>query len=236
MRLRIMYSLSPELKFLGNLDTLRMLARCLRRARVPFALSEGFNPHIKMSLGTVLPVGIWSEGEWLDLDLTESMPADEVILRMNSAAPGGLHFIKAEYIEANIPTLMSIVDSACYCFEIAGLEAAPEVIESIEGLDSKDHLKVQSRGKQKDKVKDLAPGVYRIKYQQIEPNRAVIYAWVASGSVFNVRPDELMEILNPLLNPGRIIDCYRKGNYIKIEGEFKLPVKETFTSKEQAGA
>jgi radical SAM-linked protein len=231
-----MYSLGPELKFLGNLDTLRMLARCLRRAQVPFALSEGFNPHIKMSLGTVLPVGIWSEGEWLDLDLAESLPDEEVIERMNSTAPSGLHFIKAEYIEANIPTLMSTVDSACYCFEIIDLQAEPELIKKVEGLASRDCLEVRSRGKQKDKVKDLAPGIYRVKYQQTDQNRAVIYAWVASGSVFNVRPDELMEILNPLLNPGRIIDCYRKGNYIKIEGEFKLPVKDTFTSKEQTGA
>jgi len=229
MRLRIMYRVGPELKFLGNLDTLRMLARCLRRAQVPFALSEGFNPHIKMSLGTVLPVGIWSEGEWLDLDLAEPMPAEEVIQRLNQTAPAGLQFMRSEFIESNIPTLMSVVDSACYCFQVEQVPPGLDIASRIEGLANEEHLEVRSRGKQKDKVKDLAPGIYRVEYLEAGSGQAVIVAWVASGSNFNVRPDELMQVLNPLLHPGRIVDCYRQGNYIKKEGEFRLPLTETFT-------
>lgn len=223
MRLRIMYRVGPELKFLGNLDTLRMLGRCLRRAQIPFALSEGFNPHIKMSLGTVLPVGIWSEGEWLDLDLADSMPAEEVIGRLNQAAPPGLQFILGEYIDSSIPTLMSVVDSACYCFQVKGVPSGADIASRIEGLVREERLEVRSRGKQKNKIKDLAPGIYRIQYLENGDNEAVIVAWVASGSTFNIRPDELMEVFNPLIQPGRIVDCYRRGNYINKEGKFKLP-------------
>lgn len=223
MRLRILYKVGPELKFLGNLDTLRMLSRCLRRAQVPFALSEGFNPHIKMSLGTVLPVGIWSEGEWLDLDLAAAMPAEEVISRLNQVAPVGLCFKRAEYIENQVPTLMSVINSACYCFRVAGVAANNNLASVIERLASQETLEVRSRGKQKDKTKDLAPGIYRLQYIEADDNDAIIMAWVASGSVFNVRPDELMQVLNPLINPARIIDCYRQGNYIKEVDGFKLP-------------
>ncbi|HBQ86380.1 MAG TPA: radical SAM protein, partial [Syntrophomonas sp.] len=63
MYLRAEYRLGPELKFLGNLDTMHLMERALRRAGIPYALSEGFNPHIKLSMGTVLPVGLWSEKE-----------------------------------------------------------------------------------------------------------------------------------------------------------------------------
>ncbi|MGE5454617.1 MAG: TIGR03936 family radical SAM-associated protein [Methylocystaceae bacterium] len=229
MRLRIMYRVGPELKFLGNLDTLRMLARCLRRAQVPFALSEGFNPHIKMSLGTVLPVGIWSEAEWLDLELAEAMPTEEVLERLNQASPRGLSFIRADYIDSSIPTLMSAVDSACYCFKIEDIPPEEDLASKVEALAASEKLEVRSRGKNKDRIKDLAPGLYRMEYLDTQAGEAVILAWVASGSSFNVRSDELMEVLSPLIYPARVVDCYRQGNYIKKEQEFKIPVAETFT-------
>ena len=64
MRVRMEYRVGNDLKFLGNLDMMNLMSRALRRARIPFALSEGFNPHIKFSLGTVLPVGV-GEREYL---------------------------------------------------------------------------------------------------------------------------------------------------------------------------
>ncbi|MDD3890543.1 MAG: TIGR03936 family radical SAM-associated protein, partial [Syntrophomonadaceae bacterium] len=74
MRLRAEYRIGPELKFLANLDMMNVIGRTLRRAAIPYALSEGFNPHIKLSLGTVLPVGLWGEKEYFDLELT--MPVE----------------------------------------------------------------------------------------------------------------------------------------------------------------
>jgi radical SAM-linked protein len=65
MRVRMEYRVGNDLKFLGNLDMMNLMSRALRRARIPFALSEGFNPHIKFSLGTVLPIGVWGEREYL---------------------------------------------------------------------------------------------------------------------------------------------------------------------------
>ena len=63
MRIRAEYSIGPELRFLSNLETMHMMERALRRAGIPFALTEGFNPHIRLSMGTVLPVGLWGKKE-----------------------------------------------------------------------------------------------------------------------------------------------------------------------------
>jgi radical SAM-linked protein len=57
MRLRVEYSAGPELKFLANLDMMHLMERALRRAGIPYHLSEGFNPHIRLSMGTVLRLG-----------------------------------------------------------------------------------------------------------------------------------------------------------------------------------
>jgi len=61
MLLRAEYSVGKNLQFLANLDMMHLMERSLRRAGIPCHLTEGFNPHIKLSMGTVLPVGLWEK-------------------------------------------------------------------------------------------------------------------------------------------------------------------------------
>ncbi len=68
MRLRAEYSVGRNLQFLANLDMMHLMERALRRAAIPCQLTEGFNPHIKLSMGTILPVGVWGKNEYFDLD------------------------------------------------------------------------------------------------------------------------------------------------------------------------
>lgn len=225
MRLCLTYIRGPELKFLGNLDTMRLLFRCIRRADLPFALSEGFNPHIKMSMGTVLPVGVWSLEEWLDLSLTERVDVKKVIESLNASAPAGLVFTRATYVDDSFPALMALFDSACYRFRVEGVEEEG-LSAGLSSLLSEKRLEVKSRGKNKNKVKDLAPGLYRLKYIGSKAQEGEIESWVASGSRLNIRPDELAELFTPFLNGGRIVDCYRQGNYIKKGNDFVKPFED----------
>ena len=48
------------------MDTIR---RALRRAQFPLAYTEGYNPHIKLSLCQPLSVGMIGLGEFFDLKL-----------------------------------------------------------------------------------------------------------------------------------------------------------------------
>ena len=77
MRLRAEYRVGSDLRFLSSLGLMHMMERAFRRAEVPYALSEGFNPHIRLSMGTVLPVGIWGEHEYFDLELERDMDERE---------------------------------------------------------------------------------------------------------------------------------------------------------------
>ncbi|MCG0278925.1 MAG: TIGR03936 family radical SAM-associated protein, partial [Thermanaeromonas sp.] len=71
MRLRVKFAKVGTGRFLSQLEVMRVLQRAARRAGLPLALTEGFNPHPRMSFGPALAVGAESEAEYVDLELKE---------------------------------------------------------------------------------------------------------------------------------------------------------------------
>lgn len=66
---RLCYCKDAELRFLGHRDTMQLLLRLFRRARLPVSLTKGFSPHPRVVWGPPLPLGFISEVEALDLAL-----------------------------------------------------------------------------------------------------------------------------------------------------------------------
>jgi radical SAM-linked protein len=90
---------------------MHLMSRALRRGNIPYALSSGFNPHIKLSMGTVLPVGLWGEQEYFDLELSQAMDLDEFLRRMQEALPPYLEIRRCWEIGADIPSLMKSINA-----------------------------------------------------------------------------------------------------------------------------
>lgn len=224
MRLRVEYSVGSDLRFLSNLDMMNLTARTLRRARIPFALSEGFNPHIRLSMGTVLPVGLWGKREYFDLELEREMGVSEFIDNMNQALPSAMHVNTCRAIEAKTPTLMNSINCACYSFII---DAAVEQMELWKNwLLHQNELIVKSRGKRKDLDKNLRPGILKMTVNHLQ-NFAIIDIWVTNGNFFNVRYDELRDLfLQTGINGESIWDVYRGGNYIRENDEYYTPLEK----------
>ncbi len=215
MRLRVEYRVGPDLKFLANLDMMHVIERALRRADIPYLLSEGFNPHIRLSMGTVLPVGLWGEKEYFDLELNE-MDLHDFITRMNQSLPAGIEINKCRVIQAATPSLMKAINAAEYVFLIAphgfGLES---MVSDIMG---QDQILVPNRGKTKATHKDLRPGLYKLA-AEAEGEYQVIKALVSVNEPLNVRFDEILEMFSTYgLSRDFIVDFWRRGNYI-IRGE-----------------
>jgi hypothetical protein len=65
-RYRITFSKTEAMRFTGHLDLHRTWERTFRRAGLPLAYSEGFNPHPKINIGAALPLGCLSRGDLID--------------------------------------------------------------------------------------------------------------------------------------------------------------------------
>lgn len=224
MLLRCEYHVDSDLRFLSNLDMMHLMERALRRAKIPYALSEGFNPHLKLSLGTVLPVGLWGLREYFDLELSQPMEPEEFINALNKALPPAMGLAQVRVIESHSPALMKIINSAAYRFVI---DASPALLEQVRGeLLAAPQLLVQSRGKKKEQNKDLRAGIFKI--QVIETKDFVIMElWVSTGEPVNVRYDELSDLLRGHgIGLACIKDVYRSGNYIFDNAAFNTPLEK----------
>lgn len=225
MKIRCEYYAGPELKFLANLDMMHMMERALRRAEIPYALSEGFNPHIKLSMGTVLPVGLWGQNEYFDLELAKRVAPEWLVMQLNAVLPPYIRVKQAREIDNHEPALMKTINAACYAFIIQGVPLT-EIIQRMEHLMQKPNLEVKSRGKKKDVVKDLKAGIYKIEVKGQEDS-VIINLTVAIGEPVNIRFDELKDLLLEAgIEEENITDIYRQANYVKIMEDYMTPLEK----------
>ena len=95
MKVRIKFTKEGPMKFVGHLDTMRYFQKAIRRAELPIAFSGGYSPHMIMSFAAPLGVGVTSTGEYFDMELTATIPTDEICQRLNSQMVDGIHVLSA---------------------------------------------------------------------------------------------------------------------------------------------
>ena len=113
-KLRTEITKGEEIRYISHLDYARVIERAIRRANLPVAYSEGFNPHMKISFASALAVGVTSDAEYLDIELNQAVAAADVQERLAAQLPAGLRLKKAKYVDQKTPALMAVVNLAQY--------------------------------------------------------------------------------------------------------------------------
>jgi len=78
------------MRFISHLDLMRLFMRAFRRADFPFKTSQGFNPHIKLSIKRALKLGLESENEEATVTLRERMGREEFLTKFQDKLPQGI--------------------------------------------------------------------------------------------------------------------------------------------------
>ncbi|MFA4906310.1 MAG: TIGR03936 family radical SAM-associated protein [Candidatus Margulisiibacteriota bacterium] len=96
-KVKIKYTKGEEIKFISHLDHMRVLERALRRADLPIAYSQGFNPRPKIAyLTRALKVGETSEACEAELTFEGWIKAETVKVALNQVLPAGFLIISSE--------------------------------------------------------------------------------------------------------------------------------------------
>jgi len=98
-QLRIQYAKRGRLAYLSHLETIRSVERIIRRAQLPYAITEGFNPHMKIAFGPALPVGAGGLGEYVDVRMKDYVAPQEALRRLQAAAAPNLYPLACNYID-----------------------------------------------------------------------------------------------------------------------------------------
>lgn len=186
MKIRVKFSKSGSMKFIGHLDIMRYFQRVVRRADVDIAYSEGFSPHQKMSFAAPLGVGLISQGEYFDIELNSSKTSVEMINQINSKNVDGINVINFNLLPDDAKNCMSIVAAADYLVH----DITDFSQQEVDDFFNPDEIIVMKKTKKSEKEVNIKPMIYSI---EISNNN--IFMKVAQGSAANLKPNLVMEAL-----------------------------------------
>mgnify|MGYP000214088228 FL=1 len=191
LKARIKFRKYGCMKFIGHLDVMRFFQKVMRRADIPIAFSGGYSPHMIMSFAQPLGIGLTSDGEYLDIELTEPIDSKEAVARMNAVSVEGIEMVSMVQIsEEKKASGMTITAASDYQVFLLESGKSSDVRRNIpsEWKESWEQILVWKKTKKSEKEVDIKPMIYGS-----EIKKEYLYLYLATGSEQNLKPDLVME-------------------------------------------
>ena len=189
MKARIKFRKNGVMKFIGHLDIMRYFQKAIRRAEIPIAFTSGYSPHMIMSFANPLGVGLTSDGEYFDIELTESIASKEAVRRLNEQMIDGMEIVSFVQIPDDKKSKgMSIVAGADYLSSVKNGSLPEDLAEKLEAFYAQNEICVVKKTKKSEKEVDIRPMIYKLECRD-----GKIYMRVAAGSVQNLKPELVTE-------------------------------------------
>lgn len=154
-RLRVEYGKDDRLAYLGHLEVIGTIQRCVRRTALPFSIGNGFARRMRIQFCQALPVGASSSCEYFDVYLESTLDPAEALAELAAATPPALAPVRASYVDPHQDALEAWLTRATWECELVGEGlAAGEFQEGAQRLRELGSL-TYMRG-QKQKTVDLA--------------------------------------------------------------------------------
>ena len=177
-RLRSVFIERDRLAMLSHLEVAHTLERVVRRAGLPFAVSQGFSPHMKIAFGAALPVGIGSTCELFDLQMTRYIAPTKALAALQAASVPDLMVQECFYIEPSAKAASVAFPFSTYEVRFDAPVVAIDVPESITVV-----------RKRKEKV--LEVGQFLARPFEFDGDRATFT--LEAKPTGSLRPDVLLE-------------------------------------------
>ena len=153
MKLRMQITKDRDIRFISHLEYVRTIERAIRRAKLPAAYSEGFNPHLKFSLASALGVGVISYTEFVEIELAEPVEIEVAARALDKALPRGIRVLAADAVANNTAALMAEAAGASY---VVTLPYDKDISEAVANYnDAVELLFKKAAPKRKEKFKEI---------------------------------------------------------------------------------
>lgn len=197
MRYLIKFTKESEIKFVGHLDLMRTIQRMMKRSGLPIVYSQGFNPHINLSLAQPLAVGVYSGGDYFDVQFQEEVDLQKIKEDLNSSAPAGIRILEVSGIREEdnkkIFKSMAAIDAASYSIRIRYTDAS-RLENEMNDMLGKNQWVTLKKSKSGEKEVDIKPMVMDMDFR-ISGNILIVDATVSCGSKENLSPELLAEFV-----------------------------------------
>lgn len=193
LKLRIKYTKTGVLRFIGHLDVMRFFQKAIRRAKLSVSYSKGFSPHQMISFAAPMPLGMTSEGEYFDGEFDSVTSTEDMKARLNATMPPEIQVVDIIKLPDDAKPSMAIVTASDYYIyknEECENDTMPELLKVLDVFAGQDTVEIVKKTKSKEAVSDIRPLIY-----DIHAYKDGIYMLLASGSKDNLKPELVTEAL-----------------------------------------
>ncbi len=195
MKIRIKFSKTGVVRYIGHLDVMRYFQKLNRRAGIDVKYTTGFSPHQVMSFAAPLGVGLESYGEYVDIEVNSTESSAKSIQMLNGASTSGIQIISYVELPEGTANAMSSVAAADYRVRIKD-DYKPACISDVTALKERfgaflgqDSIVVVKASKKSEREVDLKP----LMYSADVSDDGAINMQLCTGSVENLKPELVME-------------------------------------------
>ncbi len=183
---RLCYTEGDEVRFISHLDFMRTAQRIFRRANLPVKYSEGFNPHMVMTIGLPLSVGTSTECDCLEIELTQEVDTSLALKSINEACPSGISFLGMKDAQGLKP--LHLIDSAVY---EANFTTSKEIglLEYI----SAPCVMIEKKSKRKINEVNIKDYVRNITIEETDGKSHKVKMHINAGNTSNLKPELVLK-------------------------------------------
>jgi len=194
-RLRLVFCKGAEIKYISHLDLMRAWERALRRAGLPLAHSQGFNPRPRLFFAAALPVGFTGRAEMLDILLERRMELHDFAARLRVQLPVGLWLESVNEVPMALPPLPGRVVAVEYELLVETEETAETIQARLAGLLAAQSLPRHRQRPGGERAYDLRPLIQDLWFVGWRAHLAVLGMRLQADPQGTGRPDEVMSAL-----------------------------------------
>lgn len=213
MRVSLKLRKGSEVKYLSHRDFIRAFEMALRRARIPVAYSEGFNPRPRMSFGTAIGVGVTSDDERIVLELNAPLSPETVKDELNACLPKGMQVLEAEALPEGVRRVA--LDISCFCVEVEG--ATEDIKPSVIRLLQSKEIRVTREKEGVAKESDIRPNVLAAEVVEAGKGLTIIHLALRFGDSGGARPQDFMQALARTMPNLKVRSIHRRAQFSEAE-------------------
>lgn len=191
MKIRIKFTKTGPIRYIGHLDVMRYFQKLNRRADIDVKYSAGFSPHQIMSFAAPLGVGLESYGEYVDIEVNSTQSSKAAIAALNAASVDGITVTGYVRLDDNVANAMSCVAAADYKVKIKDnyKPMIDNINEAFENFLNQPTIIVEKATKKSVMEVDLRPLIFDA---YIDDN-GDFFMKLSTGSAQNLKPELVMD-------------------------------------------
>ena len=195
-KIRMWFGKVEEMSLISHLDLVRLFDRSIRRAALPISFTGGYHPGPKISIANALSLGITSNGEIVDFELTEDMEIEEFRDRLAAQLPENIPIYKVEEVDVKAMNASRVMDKAEYLITVQ-VEDNPAWQQWIEEINSSESIIWSKFTKSGNKREiNLCDRLFSLALESADNNQAVIrFTGSCRNDGTNLSPDNLVYML-----------------------------------------